>query len=469
MSKEIKLSADVLFELEETLNKPLFMGVPLGSTLGGIFGIHFYKGARNWGLLTVIKDSLKLIYHQFKPRTEQKNLPHTTGKVLVTLIKNHPRYTDLMLPVMQKLGPDRCIAVLGDESAINLLPDGIEYILIASLSFNRFKWFKEFYRKVFLWVYLLNRVLRDHGITKQIIPHILDTMIVNSQRILSYHHLLKQLCPSAIVTEYDRNQLASGLILTARSLNIRTFTMQHGVINPPYGYVPLLADKAFCWGKLSYDQWIAMGVESERLILTGNQRLSRTLDIDVTYIRRQLNVEDNKAIILYASSPIEWQFRKKQVKAFCEAFKDQNELIAVIRLHPSEKLSFYQEQLSSYPFVIFTEADSMTSDEALALADIIVCRDSGFGNDALVKHKPVIIFDVLNALLLNGQVLIEKAGCPYVQNSADLINTIIQIHDNPTLSLELHEKAEEFVRYQFSAFGNDALNRILQTIDIYIH
>ena len=79
-----------------------------------------------------------------------------------------------------------------------------------------------------------------------------------------------------VLTEAEHNNPWSCLILAARHRGIPTATMIHGVIYSSYGYTPLLSDMALCWGRDQVQQMIEQGVEPERLVITGCQRLART-------------------------------------------------------------------------------------------------------------------------------------------------------------------------------------------------
>ncbi len=466
----LTLSAEVLFEIEHEMNEPRFMGVPIGSTLGSIFYLQFFLGHGQWDLRAVWKERMRYWYHFFRsPRhfssdwiVDNRLEPE---RILLTMLYERPDMRDLMLPIAEKLGFACNVLALNDRVAEALSP-GIRALTTASLGsfFERRAWKKEYQRCSLAWDQRLKRITNKHRIPRDVLPLLKDSMLVGSQHVAAYHALLDILAPTSVVTEYDRSTQAAPLILAARARGIPTMTMIHGVINSPYGYVPMLADVAFCWGEMGRDQMMAMGTPADRLVITGSHRVSRGLLSDRRAARAKFGVTDKRTLVLFASNPIAKVHRTQQIRCFCEAFTHQDQYVAVVRLHPAETLAFYENEMEDFPSARFTDASLVTQDEALVAADIIVVRSSGFGNDALIKDKLVVVLDTTDAPLGNANTLIDKAGCPYVQNKDDLRETTKSIIANPRFQAELHRKAQKFVQYQFAALGNKALINTVRAI-----
>ena len=72
----------------------------------------------------------------------------------------------------------------------------------------------------------------------------------------------------------------------------------------------------------------------------------------------------------------------------------------------------YAPVAKRHPNVRFLRNRDATLDEALAAADIVVVPNSGFGSDALVRRRFVIVLDLPTMRLGHGRELIEQAGCP---------------------------------------------------------
>lgn len=464
----LHVSADVLFDLEHALNQVPFMGIPLGSTLDNIFNTNLYRGKRNWKPTTAWRDLVGIVSHflRFNSRTGSRLTLSNYRKhqVVFTLLDAHDRYTKLILPVVAQMSTSEVLILIRDKSMADLLPSDIDYVVLKDLSFSYGSWLNQALRLLPRWIATLIRLLRQHDLPLFIVPHLLNALLISSKRTSAYIRLLNTIQPKAIITEYDRNYLSANLILAANARDIPTMTMQHGVINPPYGYVPVLAKTFFCWGKFSFEQLVNLGTDPSRLVITGCQRITDQLHVDRTAIRQELMVED-KTLVLYASNAADYKNARRQVSTFCEAFADQDDFAPVIRLHPIESFDYYTDEIARFSHVRFTTAAMFSQDEILAASDIVVIHNSGFGNDALVKRKLVIVLDASDAALGNGEALIAEAGCPRATSALALRHEIQHIVTDSDHRHNLEQTAKVFVRRQFSAFGLEATNNIVAQIN----
>src|SRR5690606_33076225 len=72
-----------------------------------------------------------------------------------------------------------------------------------------------------------------------------------------------------VIVDFDRNKFVP-LVLAAKYLKIQTISLQHGAINPPYGYTPLIADEIWVWGELWKNALILMGVKESSIKIVGS-------------------------------------------------------------------------------------------------------------------------------------------------------------------------------------------------------
>jgi hypothetical protein len=169
-------------------------------------------------------------------------------------------------------------------------------------------------------------------------------------------------------------------------------------------------------------------------------------------------------MVLLATSPILPDNKKRLARVFCEGMKDHNGLSAAVRLHPSEKLNEYSEEVTAFPAVKFLTNHTWTLDEALAAADVVVCHDSGVGNDALIKGKPAVVLDVLPVSLGNGKDLVENGGCPRARSAPELSEIVTGIISNPVFRQRLRGRGESYVEKFCAAFGQDAARNIAEEV-----
>ena len=188
--------------------------------------------------------------------------------------------------------------------------------------------------------------MRVHRVPYRALSRFAASLVSQSQRIMALQSLLHLLKPSVVVTEYDRNTFTSCLILSARSLGIPTITMMHGVINSPYGYTPVLADVVLCWGKRHRDQLVSFGVNPNRLMIVGCQRLQRQLTAN-RIVGSKLGLSADKRVVIYASNPLADEDRRFLARTFCRALTKMEDVQGCVRLHPSERPKEYSAEILS--------------------------------------------------------------------------------------------------------------------------
>jgi hypothetical protein len=125
-------------------------------------------------------------------------------------------------------------------------------------------------------------------------------------------------------------------------------------------------------------------------------------------------------VALLATGPFCLQERLKLADSFCAAIERMDGVVGVVRLHPSESLESYAPVVRRRPTVRFLANEAWTLDEAIAAADLVVVHNSGFGSDALLKGRPVAVFDAIDFPLGHGADLVRYGGCPRPKSVEEL-------------------------------------------------
>ena len=100
--------------------------------------------------------------------------------------------------------------------------------------------------------------------------------------------------------------------------------------------------------------------------------------------------------------------------------------------------------------------EALPSDEALAATDVVVVRASGFGSDALVKRKPVVVLSPDQKPTGHDLDLIELAGCPHAHDADELAAVLGRMAQDPAFRAEREIAAEQFVTRFCAAFGDES-------------
>jgi hypothetical protein len=461
-----KIKAKLLYDLESLLSTPDYYGIPLGSTLGSLFFIYYYTSSEKWTYKSILADYLRYIkYRFFMPEEDTSiniaKLLSAKGKIALTLSHKRDELTELVLPIANLL-PKDSFYILADFKDINdIVPPEMTCLFVDDLvQINSDTWKKSYIKKSRVWHKNISTFFKKNNIPTYAFWKIALYLLVQAKWTYVCKRFINEFRPMAILTDFDRNIFTAPFVLTARLANIPTATMIHGVINPPYvGYVPLLADYAFCWGQEQKDMMIMAGTDPNKLIITGCQRFQINNTVKYKQDCPSLKIKSDQIMVTLGTSPIDPSHRRKLVHCFCNGIskisRDLN-VVGVIRLHPSEVLRFYSQEIKDYPYIRFTSNKAFSKGSILGWSDIVVSRDSGFGNDAILANKPVIILDPIGTEMGNGSSLIKNAGCPLVQTVDELANIIRKfIINNEYHKLQM-QKAENYKGYFCNSYGSEA-------------
>jgi hypothetical protein len=443
-------------EMEAELSNPEFFGIPLGATLNDCFVTAFVDGVADWRRRT--KWLRRVLYqrHRIAPRVRRSTgATFLQGRVLVTWSAPSHRLDGLLLPVLERLGAGGCAVLHGRDGVAPLVPAGIPHLPSREvMDFDVRTWRREYDRCWPAWRQTIKDACVRYALPDGAFELLSLELMVASQRVFGSLKFLDTHKPSAILTEYDRNQLWSCLVLAARNLGIPSLTMVHGVIEPDaFGFSPVLADHILCWGQLDRERLINAGEAPSTVLVAGCPRLNRDLLSRSLEGRRRLGVEHDGPVAVLATSPESTRF--DLAEAFCRAIEQLSGVSGVVRLHPSEDLVSYQAIIARHPAVSFVANTAASVDETLAATDVVVVRASGFGSDALVKRKPVVV-------LGRGQPtghdldLIELAGCPHAHDAEELAAVLGRMLHDPAFRAERAIAADQFVKRFCAAFGDES-------------
>ncbi len=461
-SKQVpRLPDEMRRGLENRLYAPLFMGVPIGATLTCCMCSRVPINP-----VAVLKTMLGWAFFYLFGHRGCETSPHLVpGRILLTWLADTPRLNDFVLPIIKELGAEQFNVIGGDRSIKGHLGAEVGYCTKNQIcKVEMGVWRREYRRCCGEWHRQIFGWLREYHISFLLFPYLAYALAVRSLYIYGFFKFLERVRPSVILTDTEHNHPWSCLILVARQLKIPTLQMMHGVIYTSYDFYPLLSDVALCWGGQQKEQMVSFGVEPERLPITGCQRLSRANRCDGAAVRSRMGLPPGIPVVMLATNPMSREEWRKFVFTFGDAFRTTDDVVAVVKLHPSERRSGYREEISLYPMIRFFESSEWSVEESMAACDVVVSHNSGLGNDALVLRRPVVLLDVLDEPLSNGRGLADKAGCPVVDTIDDLRAVVRRILSDEAYRLQLHESAEEYVKWFCCAYGQDAARNVVTEV-----
>jgi hypothetical protein len=470
---------------DSQLAEPEIEGIPIGSTLTDLLVIEIINGGGKWGLAQRGLDRLRWLrqYYRATRRSEaatplggpQPGRPGTAapvkqGRFLVTWRSSTARFDELILPLLEAFSPDCCAVLYQNPNVLARLPSGADAICWAqAVPHDRGRWLSAFRRCWPQWRSRLQSLCKSFGLPQGAMERLSLAILVNSQLAVGCLDLLERYQPAAVVTDYDRAGLASSLVLAARSVGIATFSLQHGVLGQDAeGYVPVIADRMFCWGELHRRLMTEAGQDPDRLEIGGCSRLTRELCAEPGVIRGRLKIDPAHRVAMLGTSPVPPAQRRLLAAWFCEAVKQIDGVSGIVRLHPSENLEFYADVAGKHPHVTFMDNSRMSLDESFAASDLVVVQGSGLGSDALVKRRLVVVVEIPGAPLEHGKDLIEHAGCPQVGSAQDLAAALRRLLFDEDARRCHFAAAERYVENFCACFGAESARRIADAVRLAV-
>ncbi len=267
-------------------------------------------------------------------------------------------------------------------------------------------------------------------------------------------NFLKKTKAKIIVVDYDRDKYIP-LILAGKTLEIKTITLQHGVINPPYGYTPILADEIWVWGSLWSSLLQEMGVTEKRIRITGTPIIRSVNQWKGT---RQLK------LIGLGPNPISDQENQTIWLPIIEAIK-KNGADVLVKLHPSQSREsnigkWFSKQCSTL------EAKEISNEKFMESIDLLIISSSGLGYETVCFGKPVMVVRHAPHSTGNDWIMIEKAGFPEV--TPDNITYVINKYKHKLSELHTYE-LENLKKIGFEYVGNDSAAITIQNINRIIY
>jgi hypothetical protein len=232
----------------------------------------------------------------------------------------------------------------------------------------------------------------------------------------------------------------------------------------PGDRAPHLADRVLAWGELMRDALVAQGTPPGVIRVAGCTRITRELTADRDDVRRRLGL-DGRFVVLLGTNPVEPELRHALVREVVAAMARLEGAFLLVRIHPSEQASFYASDVDGAANVRVLPNDALGLDESFAAADAVVVNGSGLGGDALVKRRPVIVYDGLDMPANYRAELVEQAGCPAPRSPEALAAVLASVRVDAGERARLAALAEAYVARFCAAFGADAARRVAAEVD----
>jgi hypothetical protein len=438
--------ANSLIEAEEKLNEIFYNKVSIGGLLAK-YNESIYN--RTAVCLTFLSVFIRFCYYTIKYSFVQKNkINNLDASIFLSKITNKPSCARLIDPIKSEFKND----------GILFSPD-INQNEVNNYLFFRHVDFKSF---ISIFIFILrnkNKIINaykkvpDFDYKWSLLFNLFIQLIALENWILFFSNNKFKL----VVVDFDRDNKNSPLVLAAKKNDIYTITLQHGVINPPYGYFPVLAEEIWVYGSYSRSILIEYGVNPEKIKVVGNP-------IAVNYSLDKTNIKRKKKSIGVALNPTGGEYN---IRFLEEVFKclDLNQYFNwIIKLHPSMKKDKYLSQFERESIVMYG-FDEISNKEFFQEIDLLIVGNSGLGYEALSNYIPILVYWGPEKGMGHDKVMVEKGDCPEITNKFNYQSIMNKILTKDDYLDELLLSELEFLNREFYyAIGAEAEKNIIDNV-----
>ncbi len=217
-----------------------------------------------------------------------------------------------------------------------------------------------------------------------------------------------------VITFCDAHPYDNLCAQLASKKNIKTYTIQHGQyrelstdFNPDVEvYKNFISDKLLCWGDKTKLEFMRLGVDESRLVVTGRfQRQSRGPEFEASL---RLCTKHAVGVLFSGDNEV---INKEMLKIIVQAASSLN-LMIVLRLHPYDSICNYHNELKGLNYKL--EQGEFSG--FVNSVDFCICHMTAAFLDVLKLGKVCFIYkdETLSSIFHNRELNFE--------NSEDLIS-----------------------------------------------
>ncbi len=206
--------------------------------------------------------------------------------------------------------------------------------------------------------------------------------------------------PRHVVVASDQHRIGRLAATIRKTATWRLIVLQHGLPQDTLGFLPVVADTVATWSEASRDWFIAGGTEPDRLAVTGNPRLDRTVRTDRTAIRASVSERlslDGRPRLLVALSGSSAETSEALVRIAIESTRLLADSSLVIKLHPGggdwSRIEEIVNGLGDSKARVRV-VDREPIDPLLWWADLVLVHRSSVAVEALAAGTPVVAADL---------------------------------------------------------------------------
>lgn len=437
-----------LKEVEISLNTINYDEIPIGSLLSKQFslvylrkkGIYKYNRSR----FQIFKNTLKLFKFIISGFFINNQNLDQKKSIFISKLTDRAHSSSLIDPIADYFQNNYSFYIPNNnKSKLGFKPNKISFSVVFKVSY-------------FIIINLANILSKlrplNKSYSKSVLLLILFKQLVS---VSNWNIFFSKGKYKIVIVDFDRDFVTSAIILAAKKNHIKTVTLVHGVLNPPFAYTPIIAEEIWCWGAYQKEQLISYKVPSKRIKIVGNPIVKKD--------KSKLPFKHIKTIGV-GLNPMPNEENIKFLNHILNAFED-NKINFIIKLHPAMDKGFWVNKFNAKKINVYNSSE-ITNKSFFKKIDLLIIANSGLGFEAVASNVPIWVYRVSPGKTGNDGVMIEDGGAPEVSENIILIKELNALLKDPNYLMNLKKIQLKFLEEQFyHAIGEDASKNIVNEIE----
>lgn len=340
---------------------------------------------------------------------------------------------------------------------VNLIPDTVEYTQKDYSAFNQ---------NIDSYI---KQVDSDKILTESDSKRFLNVLEKSSLPFYKYLEyftsLVSKFNPGIVIIGNDLSFFGRILASICNERKINSIAIQHGTIpfDPIHKYH--LANKLYVFGKKSQEVLLSLGIEKEKIQITGAPYLdaklfdknTRKADKLLKYFK--LKSTDKIALVALsgAGQRTSLKHHKKLIETINILAGNFSQYKFLIKLHRKDDIKFYSDlKKFSKNIVVKRKIKPAISNDIfdwLKISEVLITGNSAVATEAMLMKKPVLTIDLMNEYPFMD--FIQEKASLHSENVDDTIKNFSKtINDKKFLESQLSNQTDFINKYFYNSDGN---------------
>ncbi len=460
------------------LERDAFRGVPLAPVVDPLLLGACRTGALSRGgkqpsanLATVV---LHLFGSEWRRRLAGRSRRWPTrlvaGRVALEVTSLDEKLRGFWQPVALELGPEQCMLVLADPRASSSEWDRYPRVVVSDVPIDWPSCRRFILSRIMRWRRDLAAALEPHGFGGRAAWLIVSMLIRQTVRLAEADTIADKAKPRAFLTAWDRGRNGAPLCAMMRARGVSTITMVHGAVGytSMVDFAPPIAEYVLAWGMAQKRLFTDAGVEGDRVLVTGCQRIGVDLArVEACWCeKRDRRRKGAPPVVLVAFTLLTRDRRSVWLDCVHRLVSSMPEAQFTFRLHPSSRLAEYRPLIQEGARVRLSGEGDVEREEALAQADVVIVDSSTIGLDALAFGCVVGVLDPYQSPIRRFALteMLEAGAALYDTDSHGMAERLRTALGSDERLEALQAASRRFLSDYVGATGKDAARNVARAV-----